>query len=336
MNKASSRAAIALIKFVLPVLLIAYLLWRIEPAQWEVLGKQEKNLIRLGTAILVALAGVSVSLLRWSLLVRCQGIPLRLTETFRLGAIGFLLSFVSAGSVGGDVFKAIFLARRAPGKRLEAVASVFVDRALGMYGLLVVVAAALLIAPPAAAPEEFNQIVRGVALLTIVGTLSLLVLVSGGKWIDSLLQRFTNILWIGPPLGRIAAQVRLFHDHPWFFGSALLMSLAVHSLLTLSVYLIATGLFPRAPTLAEHLIIVPVGMVAAALPISPAGLGVFEAAIEWLYQVVPQSPTDASGTLVALVFELVKILLAFAGLIFYWTADRELRRSLQGEELEEV
>ncbi|MEL7263559.1 MAG: hypothetical protein AAFP69_01945, partial [Planctomycetota bacterium] len=46
---------------------------------------------------------------------------------FRLGAIGFLFSFVSPGSVGGDLFKAVFLARRARGKTTECFASVFAD-----------------------------------------------------------------------------------------------------------------------------------------------------------------------------------------------------------------
>ena len=69
-------------------------------------------------------------------------------EAFRLGSICFLLSFVSPGSVGGDVFKAIFLAQRRPGKRIEAVASVLVDRGVGLYRLLLLVAAALVLTNP--------------------------------------------------------------------------------------------------------------------------------------------------------------------------------------------
>ena len=56
------------------------------------------------------------------------------------------------------------------------------------------------------------------------------------------------------------------------------MSVGVHGLLTLSVYLIARSLYPSVPTLAEHFIIVPIGMLASALPLTPAGIGVFEAA----------------------------------------------------------
>jgi uncharacterized membrane protein YbhN (UPF0104 family) len=86
-------------------------------------------------------------------------------------------------------------------------------------------------------------------------------------------------------------------------------------------------------------VIVPIGMLASALPITPAGVGVLEATIETLYHLVPARVTDASGTLVALVFELVKFVLAIMGTVFYWTAGKEVQASLEyaethGDELE--
>jgi uncharacterized membrane protein YbhN (UPF0104 family) len=93
--------------------------------------------------------------------------------------------------------------------------------------------------------------------------------------------------------------------------------------------MIAKSIYDDAPSFADHLVIVPVGMIAAALPLTPAGLGVFEAAIEWLYTIIPNPPTAASGTLVALVFEIVKIVLAATGVIFYWSGNREVRETIQ-------
>jgi len=86
---------------------------------------------------------------------------------------------------------------------------------------------------------------------------------------------------------------------------------------------------PSPPTFAEHFVIVPVGMLASALPLTPAGVGVLEATIETLYHLVPARVTTASGTLVALMFELVKVVLAVVGTIFYWTASREEQESLE-------
>jgi uncharacterized membrane protein YbhN (UPF0104 family) len=128
----------------------------------------------------------------------------------------------------------------------------------------------------------------------------------------------------------------MFHSHPVAFGIALLMSIGVQGALVLSVYLIARGLYASPPTLLEHAVIVPIGMLASALPITPAGIGVFEAAIQSLYSVVPEKPSEASGTLVALVFEIVKVLMAILGTIFYWTASEEVRESLEAAEEEAV
>ncbi len=112
------------------------------------------------------------------------------------------------------------------------------------------------------------------------------------------------------------------------------MSIGVQACLVMSVYLIARGLYASPPTLLEHAVIVPIGMLASALPITPAGIGVFEAAIQSLYSIVPAIPTEASGTLVALVFEIVKVLMAIIGTVFYWTANEEVRESLEAAEEE--
>ena len=63
-------------------------------------------------------------------------LPFRLRDAFRLGFLAFLLNFVSVGAVGGDLFKAFFIARDQPGRRTEAVATVVVDRLVGFYALL--------------------------------------------------------------------------------------------------------------------------------------------------------------------------------------------------------
>jgi glycosyltransferase 2 family protein len=58
-------------------------------------------------------------------------------------------------------------------------------------------------------------------------------------------------------------------------------------------------------------------------------MGVLEATMEWLYHVIPNPATNASGTLVALVYELVKLNTAAIGTLFYWTANEEIRHSIE-------
>lgn len=258
-----------------------------------------------------------------------------MVEAFRLGAIGYLLSFVSAGSVGGDVFKAIFLAKRRPGKRIAAIASVFVDRGCGLYGLVLLVSITLIVAPPTSATGESKDIeaIRfWTGLLVGLGTILLAVLVLGGRRVDQALTAASQMSVVGPIIARIGPPLRMFHEHPVALFVSILMSLGVHGGLTLSIYLIARGLYSDPPTLAEHYIIVPIALLASTLPITPAGLGIFEGAMTWLYDVVPAEPTLASGIMVALVFEMVKVIVATLGILFYWTANEEVRGSLEEAE----
>jgi uncharacterized protein (TIRG00374 family) len=335
MHHRTRRTLLTVAKFAIPAAIILFLFHNIPEEKWEKLTAQPKNYPLLATALLVALASISISFSRWCLLVRCQKIELSMVEAFRLGAIGYLLSFVSAGSVGGDVFKAIFLAKRRPGKRIAAVASVLVDRGCGLFGLVLLVSITLIVTPPTTATGESKDIetIRfWTALLVGLGTAVLAILVLGGRRVEQLLTSASKLRLIGPIVARIGPPLRMFHEHPIALFVSILMSLGVHSGLTLSIYLIARGLYADPPTLAEHYIIVPVALLASALPITPAGLGIFEGAMAWLYDVVPAEPTLASGVMVALVFEMVRVIVAMFGTIFYWTANAEVRGSLEAAE----
>ncbi len=333
MNPRTKTVLISLVKFAIPAAIITWLLWRITPEQWQLLQTQPKNYPLLVAALLVALVALTLSYTRWCLLVRCQGISLSVIEALRLGAIGFLLSFVSAGSVGGDLFKAVFLANRSPGKRVEAVASVVVDRGVGLLGLLLLVTIALCTLGPRTYSNtddgsKIELIGNAAVLLTIVGLAVVGILILGGKPIDRLVRWAATWPRVGGLIERVAGPLRMFHEHPFAFAISLLMSVGVHTLLTLSIYMIARGLFADPPSLSDHFVMVQFANTAAALPLSPAGVGVTEAALELMYRVIPATPTTASGTLVALVYEMVKVAMAIIGMIFYWSAGRDVKSSL--------
>ena len=332
-------------KFAIPVAIVVFLIYQITPEQWDHLKNHPKNYWFLSAALLVAIPAFVLSFIRWGILVRCHGIDFSTLEACKLGSICFLLNFVSAGSVGGDLFKAIFLARRTPGKRVEAVASVFVDRGVGMYGLLLIVGAGLLLRDPSDAfavgtdvgdqdgpTLDMPAIKFATAALLILGTAVMCLLVFGGKFVDRLIRIGSHVPVAGKIIERIGPPLRMFHDHPIAFAVAILISVVVQSGLVVSMYLIAAGLYPDPPTFLEHFVIVPIAMLVSALPLTPAGVGVLEFVVDQLYRVVPAKVTSASGTLVALFFEVVKFVMGIIGTIFYWTAGDEVLESLEAAE----
>ncbi|MEL7338104.1 MAG: lysylphosphatidylglycerol synthase transmembrane domain-containing protein, partial [Planctomycetota bacterium] len=201
-----------LLKFAVPVAILGFLFWNMDPEKLQQVWQQDKNYPLLIAALIVALAAFGFSFFRWCILVRCQGIQLSVLEAFRLGAIGFLFSFLSPGSVGGDLFKAVFLARRARGKTTECFASVFVDRGIGMFGLLLLVATVLLVSrPTGSTPEhaiEMARVVNTTLIMIGIGTVLFGILMLGGRWVDDLIESVAKRAYVGPILGKIGRSIR--------------------------------------------------------------------------------------------------------------------------------
>ncbi|MGH9174440.1 MAG: lysylphosphatidylglycerol synthase transmembrane domain-containing protein [Vicinamibacterales bacterium] len=76
------------------------------------------------------------------LLLRGIGIPIPLAEAFKAGAIGAFFNSFLLGGVGGDVVKLAYLMRQ-HSQRARILASVMVDRVVGLLGLFVVAGVAM-------------------------------------------------------------------------------------------------------------------------------------------------------------------------------------------------
>jgi len=310
-----------------PLAIIVWLLMSVDAEKWRELRDQPKNWWMLAFAFSLALGAIVISFVRWFMLVRVVGIEFRLRDAFRLGFLGFLLNFVSVGAVGGDLFKAYFLAKENRGKRAQAVASVLVDRVVGLYALLIIATASFWLSNLAGQSLELAMLGRATYAITAVGGMFVIALVVPG-FTKGKLTRFLSSI---PKLGKIAAQmiaaVRMYRERWLSLIVSLVMSVAVQGLLATSVFLAANALFEDVPTLGQHLVAVPVSLVVAALPVSPAGLGTFEIALEELYKLM-SGAAGPPGVTVALVFRLMTIGVAAVGVCYYIACRREVRQLL--------
>ncbi|MCA1684468.1 MAG: flippase-like domain-containing protein, partial [Planctomycetia bacterium] len=92
-------------------------------------------------AFLVYMVGMSVSFLRWYSLVRVIEPRFTVGSAFLLGFIGNVFNLVIPGAVGGDFIKAAYLVRMDI-NRTQAVASMVIDRIVGLLGLFLLAGAA--------------------------------------------------------------------------------------------------------------------------------------------------------------------------------------------------
>ncbi len=317
-SKTLHSLGLLLLKVALPAGIFAFLLWSVEPSEYQTFFQQPKRWELILLAQATSLAAVMLGFVRWRLLVRAFEIPFSIVEAMRLGFIGYLLNFVSFGSVGGDLFKAVLVAKQKPHKRPEAVASILLDRALGLLGLVTLAMVSLTVLPIQPLTDVLLWIRNSAALICLAAATGLAIAIYAGKWFDSLLTLIERLPMIGESLVRMARAIRLLRGKPLLLCTILVIALAIHGLLATSVYFVSRGLYAKSPSYAEHLLVVPPGMAAGALPLAPGGIGYQEAALAALFVQLDTLPEGFSGTLVATVYRLMMVTIAGIGLLYYW------------------
>jgi uncharacterized membrane protein YbhN (UPF0104 family) len=324
------RTLIALAKVGLALALLAYLLNQARAHDmFTKLVEQPKRWPLLLAGLVCTLSATSLTFVRWHLLIQSVGIRTRLLDTMRLGALGYALNFVSLGSIGGDFFKAIFLAHGHKGRRTEAIATVLADRVLGLMTFLILASVGILSAdlygratPALEALYDAILITTAIALTGAAFTL-LFPPLSGRRM----------IAWahgwpiIGPTASRLLAAVATYRNQKRVLAAAATISVAANVCNISAVYLVASGLPIDRPTYREHFVIVPVANMVGAIPVTPSGLGTREAAVDLLYRTVPRNQQIARGvgTMVALAHRVTEMTVAVLGLIYYLSHRRKVR-----------
>ncbi|HWA96947.1 MAG TPA: lysylphosphatidylglycerol synthase transmembrane domain-containing protein [Pirellulales bacterium] len=333
------KLGIGLLQYGVSLSILAYLVWDAQRDEtFSRLIDEPKHWGLLGAAFALCMFSSLLTIVRWYVLVRALDIPFDPRNAFRLWFLGYLFNFISFGAVGGDVIKAFLLAREQPNHRAEAVATVLIDRVIGLYALLLLASCSIIGFGAFASPQsQVRVICQATLLVTLLMTagLTVLMLPVVARWTD-----VPKVLWsekLAHVVRRMVGALAIYRRRPMALVQALLYSFAVHIATTIGIYLIALGLPGASPTFAEHLVIVPMTLATGVLPL-PGGLGAFEGALDFLYQAVSAGQTVAprQGLLVALVFRVITIVIALVGVVFYIMNRRELAEALARAESEEA
>jgi uncharacterized protein (TIRG00374 family) len=328
----SLKIALATGKMLLALGIVGYLVLKIQrDVGFSRLVHEPKEWSYLAIALAMVLTAFTCSFVRWYLLVRGLGLSFHLRDALRLGSLGFMLNQVMPGSVGGDLFKAAFIAHEQPGRRTEAVASVFIDRFVGLVAMFVVASVALLFADRTLAR---SPLLSGLEVFiwsaAAGGVLGICLLTS--RLISGLrTQRLVSQLpVVGHTLGRIAAGLHQFGSRRRYLVAGFVLALTTHCLLVSAFWCVSRGLPITGPTFQQNATIVPLALVAGALPLTPGGLGLTETALAKLYGAIQLNESD--GALVALGYRALSYVVAAIGACYYLSAKRRIDRLLQEAE----
>jgi uncharacterized protein (TIRG00374 family) len=326
-----------LLKVGISAALIAYLIWNATHGEqggkaFAELRDHSKDWGLLLAAWAVSTVAVLMTFVRWWYLVRALEIPCRFRDALRISFWGFLFNLAPLGIVGGDLVKAVMIAHEHKKFRTKAVASVVVDRFLGLY-LLFVLASATMIFTGFWRIREIGYICGCTFVITVLGTIGIGLLFLPGVTEGKLSQALSRLPRIGSILENLVDAVRMYRRRPGVLLLASLMSIVLQCLFALGIYLIACGLRQSTvPTLAMHLVLVPLSSIAGVLPLP---LGPFEGVLDFLYTKVPPAGAiiyKGQGLVVALCYRIINLLIAALGIYYYFGYRREVREAIREEE----
>lgn len=263
----------------------------------------------LTVILLVIYLQIAVTAWRWKLLLQAQGFEIGLRQAFRLNMIGSLFNMVIPGSVGGDVMKAYYVARGEVGRKTEVVATILLDRIVGVMGLLVLAAVVALWNLRSAAAHPALMTMSLFAIAGAAGSLTAMAL--GVKFGSRL-----TILSRSGNLRRVLTCFEAFRKTPTVLPIVIFVSMLCHLSVSCAIYLAMRALSaPRIP-LHYFLLAAPLGLLATAIPLAPAGIGVGQVAFLSLFQIVV--PGSAPGAVNALtVYQSLALVACLSGFVPY-------------------
>jgi uncharacterized membrane protein YbhN (UPF0104 family) len=314
-----------------------------------IIGPKSWDLLAAG--FLILLTAILITLIRWWYLVRALDIDFSLRDALRIGFLGYLFNLAPMGIVGGDLLKAWMLAREKPGSRAKGLASVIVDRIIGLYVLFLVASAGVFITGFWDYPKQLDPngvvhwVCTGVLIITGVGTVGVAFMLMPGLAGGPLTEKVAGIPKIGPTLSSLLGAIKIYRTKRVVLFWASVATVPVHTLLTVSIFLLAWGLNFRTVPARDYLAVYPMSSILSTIPF-PAGPQ--ELGIVFLYKrasiraaegelnalnakpdepvAVPQALQDTAqqqGLILAMVYRLSTLLIAPIGAAYYFLGARK-------------
>ncbi len=247
------------------------------------------------TLLLVALDRL-VMVIRWQMLLRSAGVVLPPGSALRIFLVSsFVGSFLPAG-VGGDASRAYAVAARTD-RGADAVASVAIDRLLGLVAIVLLGAVGL---------TGWAQHLPGSARVRLTGAAALVAAAAvAALWMDrvvrgALPRRWTHGAW-GRRLVKLGDAVGAYRQRQGTVWTVFVLSVAVQAIRVLQGYTLGRGIdIPVG--LDYYLVFMPVGLLMMLLPVSISGFGLPQGVIVWMLQPVgvPVADAFALSTLIVL------------------------------------
>jgi uncharacterized membrane protein YbhN (UPF0104 family) len=286
------------LRFAISAALLAWVAWHTD--DWDQVASAFAHMrVELWLAALALLAAAqAVSAWRWQMLARPLGFERTVPQLLSYYFIGMYFNLLLPTSVGGDVVRAWYLNGR-DGRRLAALAAVFLDRFSGLLVMLGLACAGVLLSPHEL-PEWVPGVVWGTAGCAVLAVAAVPLAARWGGKVSSRLAK------VRLALAQLTA--------PRLLVGSTVLSLGVQAGNVALLMLVGAAIGVPVP-LAYYWILVPMVTLLTMLPVSINGTGVREGAMV-LFLAPFGVPRELAVTLALLWFS-VFLVASLAGGVVY-------------------
>lgn len=272
--------------------------------------------------LLVFFTGGFLGAMRWRALLSIPDVRPPIRRVTQLHFTALFFNIVIPGNVGGDVVKALYVARdEAPEKRTTILLIVFIERLIGLGGLVVmatlvtVLRGPTLFNDPVLRPLAITVALIGAA--TVLGpAIFMMVIRRAGARFDAWTSGPSKLAKLA---NQLVAALRLLSTAPKKLALALAFSMGVHAL-NMVFFTILTGVLTGVDVpFSSVATVYPLGILTLILPISPAGLGVGHVAFDRLFDAIGLK----GGATVFNVYLIGQIVPALSGVVPYLSLRRD-------------
>ena len=227
--------------------------------------------------------------LRWQVLLRTQGADLKFGEVMKLNLVGAFFNIALPGAVSGDFVKAMMVSKKVKENRAGIFGSMIFDRILGVSAMVFVGAFSALLSVLIPWGGSLPSILLwSIGIVGAGVTVFFLYLFLSHKRdpLHGVLQFFTKKSEKFGAIERLYLGVMGYRAYPKRILKAIGLSVVIHLFLILMSFFITEAISQDALSVFAVAVIVPIGMLATAIPVLPAGVGTGHAAFLGLFHLV--------------------------------------------------
>ena len=231
---------------------------------------------------------IPLTAFRWWMLLRAIQIKLPIQRSYILTWIGNFFNATLPGAVTGDLIKGYYLVKldRKEGKT-KAWMTLIIDRATGLFGLIVMAFFALVFNWRLIISHQ-NLQPLAMFIIALFGAIALfytIILFPFPEGRDPFI-RLINKLPKSDLFLKVYNTFKIYQHHWRTLATTLFISIIIHSLTAFMFFLVSKMVKMDQIDIATQMFIMPIGLITMAIPIAPGGIGIGHAAFETLYLLI--------------------------------------------------